>query len=83
MGMGVPVICNSGVGDVRQIVEDNDSGIVVEGFTETDYVEAVNHFFEKTFDREKTRREGELFYSLSEGVARYSRVYESLLPTRL
>jgi glycosyltransferase involved in cell wall biosynthesis len=83
MGMGVPVMCNSLVGDVRKIVEDNDSGIVVEGFTETDYVEAVNHFFEKTFDKEKIRREGELFYGLSEGVARYLAVYESLLPTLL
>ena len=83
MGMGVPVICNAGVGDVRKIVEDTDSGIVVDGFTITDYVEAVNHFFEKTFEKEKVRREGELIYGLSEGVARYYAVFSCFFPARL
>ncbi len=83
MGMGIPVICNSGVGDVRKIVEDADSGVVVDGLAEKDYLEAVSRFFEGSYDRERIRREGEIFYGLSEGVARYSAIYDFLLPARL
>ena len=83
MGMGIPIICNSGVGDVRKIVEDANSGVLVDGLAEKDYFEAVSRFFEGSYDRERIRREGDIFYGLSEGIARYSAIYDFLLPARL
>src|SRR4029078_795798 len=42
LSMGIPVICNSGVGDVESIVTNANAGHVLSGFADSDYKEAVN-----------------------------------------
>ncbi len=79
MGMGIPVICNTGVGDVRKIVEDCDSGVVVDAFNHERYDRALKEFQERNFDAGKIRREGERVYGLSEGVNRYAGIYSALV----
>ena len=41
LSMGIPAICNSGVGDVKTIITNANAGFVLDGFFESDYKEAV------------------------------------------
>ena len=47
MGMGIPIICNSGVGDVDLIVEKYQSGYVVPNVNQLNLDELLNKKFEK------------------------------------
>jgi glycosyltransferase involved in cell wall biosynthesis len=77
MAMGVPVICNGGVGDTERVVREYHSGIVIEEFNEESYENADLSFRE--FDREKTIKGAIEFYGLNEGVERYYNVYQKLI----
>jgi glycosyltransferase involved in cell wall biosynthesis len=77
MAMGVPVICNDGVGDTERVVREYHSGIVIEEFTTKSYQEADLSF--KGFDREKTIKGAAEFYGLNNGIERYYSVYQKLI----
>ena len=47
MAMGIPIICNSGVGDVDFIVEKYQSGIVINDFNQPDLDTILNTSFKK------------------------------------
>lgn len=75
MAMGVPVICNAGVGDTDKIVNDYQSGIVLKELTE----EAYSKLHLTSFDSASLRRGAIDFFSLDEGVRRYAAVYLSII----
>jgi glycosyltransferase involved in cell wall biosynthesis len=77
MAMGVPVICNDGVGDTERVVREYYSGIVIEEFTTKSYQEADLSF--RGFDREKTIKGAAEFYGLNNGIERYYNVYQKLI----
>jgi len=80
LGMGLPVIANSGVGDVDRIIEATGSGILVNEFTETDYQKAVDQI-----DRllqipvDTLQNAAQEYYSLEKGVKNYNEVYNSVM----
>jgi glycosyltransferase involved in cell wall biosynthesis len=80
LAMGIPVICNAGVGDVKEIVTKAKAGIVLKDFTTEDYQNAVKHIPELVnADASAIRNNiGDLF-SLDYGVNLYSQVYEKVL----
>jgi glycosyltransferase involved in cell wall biosynthesis len=78
--MGIPVICNSGVGDVREIVEAADAGVVIDAFEETDFqkaVEAIPSLRQKS--PERIREAARRIYDLGQGVERYAESYKKVL----
>lgn len=80
MAMGIPVITNSGVGDVKTIVEKYNSGYVVDEFTDA----AFNAVIEKmtngnNFDADSIRNGADEFYSLEKAVKKYEEIYKSIL----
>lgn len=77
MAMGVPVICNSGVGDTERVVREFHSGIVIEEFDDDSYQDIDLSFGD--FDRDNTMRGAAEFYGLNEGVDRYYNVYQKLI----
>jgi glycosyltransferase involved in cell wall biosynthesis len=77
MAMGVPVICNSGVGDTERIVREFHSGIVINEFNEKSFELADLNF--TNFDREKTMQGASAFYGLNVGIDRYYKVYQKLI----
>ncbi len=80
MAMGIPVITNSGVGDVQEINKKYQGGFVVDGFTETDFNIVLNKIGEKTlFDKSLIRRGAQEVYALESGVNKYKDVYEKIL----
>ncbi|MCS6833578.1 MAG: glycosyltransferase [Flammeovirgaceae bacterium] len=79
MSMGIPIICNKGVGDTDFVVEKYRSGILLENFCEEEYQKAVRQLSAFKVEREAIRGGAEDFYSLTKGVDTYKRVYEQLL----
>jgi len=75
MAMGVPVICNAGVGDTDKIIENYDAGIVLTDLNQESYLSIDL----KSYDKEVLRQGAIDFFSLEEGVKRYASVYTTLV----
>lgn len=79
LGMGLPVIANSGVGDVDSIIEDTSSGILVKEFTTEAYEKAVEQIDNLLkISTETLQAAAQKYYSLEEGVKKYDQVYRSV-----
>jgi glycosyltransferase involved in cell wall biosynthesis len=77
MAMGVPLICNSGVGDTDLIVINYESGVVINDLNKQSYMEAVEK--ETVCNRSKTIQGASEYFSLETGVERYTKIYSDLL----
>ncbi len=79
MAMGVPVICNAGVGDTDDIVNRYDSGVVIQ-LKKTDdhstYVDALAH---RSFNSAAIRQGAVAYFSLDRGVGTYAELYAEIL----
>lgn len=79
LGMGLPVIANSGVGDVDSIIEESNSGILVKEFSTEAYEKAVDEIDGLLkITTETLQAAAQKYYSLEEGVNKYNRVYERI-----
>lgn len=76
MAMGIPLICNAGVGDTDAIVYKYESGIVLKELNETSYKNAINEGI--LFNQEKTKEGASEFFSLKNGVEKYASVYKRI-----
>lgn len=76
MAMGIPLICNEGVGDTDEIVLKSSAGAVVPTCTNESYQQLFDH--PVIFDKEKTMNGAEKYFSLEEGVKRYLSVYKEI-----
>lgn len=79
MAMGIPIICNSGVGDTDTIVQNYQSGLVVQGFNKIDYQAVINQFLEIKFDSIHLRNGAVDYFSLEKGVKSYLSIYQKLI----
>ncbi|HQW93187.1 MAG TPA: glycosyltransferase [Ferruginibacter sp.] len=81
MAMGIPVIANSGVGDVKEIIEKYEAGFVLDNFTPAEMGKIIDKAIDtKTkFDRNKIRDGAKDFYNLEKTVATYKQVYKKIL----
>lgn len=79
MGMGIPIICNSGVGDVGNIMSELCPQAVCDAFEDRDFERIMNNIDEiLELSPEKIRLVAQKYYSLEEGIRRYSEVYKHL-----
>lgn len=80
MAMGIPVITNSGVGDVKEIVLNNYSGFVVNDLTEESFCEVINSLQNNfAFNKQKISESAKEVYSLEKAIAQYKKVYDTVL----
>ncbi|MBL0182094.1 MAG: glycosyltransferase [Chitinophagaceae bacterium] len=81
MAMGIPVITNSGVGDVKEIVEKYEAGFVLDGFSEAEMNKAIDRIIDPAtkFNGNKIREGAAEFYSLDKTVQTYTQVYKKIL----
>lgn len=77
MAMGIPLVCNAGVGDTDSIVKKYSAGNVVEEFTENQYEKAMN--FTTTFNQKEAQKGALEYFSLDNGVARYWEIYQEII----
>jgi glycosyltransferase involved in cell wall biosynthesis len=81
MAMGIPVIANSGVGDVKEIIEKYEAGFVLDTFTGAEMKSVVDKVVanKTNFDSNKIRAGATDFYNLDKTVATYAEVYNKIL----
>jgi glycosyltransferase involved in cell wall biosynthesis len=81
MAMGIPVITNSGVGDVKEIVEGYKAGYVIDDFSETSMQNIISDILANNnkFDKEAIRKGAAEYYNLDTTVATYKKVYASII----
>lgn len=79
MAMGIPVITNSGVGDVASIVKQYNAGYVLEDFSEESMQTVVDDITKgNVFNALQIRDGAKEFYSLETAIDRYREVYEKI-----
>ncbi len=79
MAMGIPVITNGGVGDVKEIVEKYDAGYVVNDFSDASFTTVINQVVSgRQFDPGKIRAGAKAFYSLEDALEKYRKVYAQI-----
>jgi glycosyltransferase involved in cell wall biosynthesis len=81
LSMGIPVVCNSGVGDVKEIVTKSNTGVVVDDFNTSTLRAAAKKILNYP-QGDKLRENAESvidFFSLEEGIKRYASIYEKVL----
>jgi glycosyltransferase involved in cell wall biosynthesis len=81
MAMGIPLICNTGVGDTDAIVEKYHSGILIEAGNQQSYRKAIKDLENlKDFKKADIRTGANDYFSLEKGVQKYLEVYRTLAP---
>jgi glycosyltransferase involved in cell wall biosynthesis len=79
LAMGIPVISNSGVGDVEEIVEGAAAGYILHQFLPQDFDKAIAAIPGLLKKSPLLIRQGARpVYSLEEGIKSYSRCYQQL-----
>ncbi|MEO6583930.1 MAG: glycosyltransferase [Ferruginibacter sp.] len=79
LSMGIPVICNSGVGDVEKIIEKTGGGYVLHEFNEKEFSKAINmipSLLEKNPQEIRSNAEG--IYDLKKGIEHYRQSYQAV-----
>ena len=80
MNLGIPIICNSGVGDVDIIMQECMSELLIKEFTTTEYARVANLIsLNYKIDRIKIMETSNLYFSLSNGVKKYLKIYDEIL----
>lgn len=80
-GCGVPCVTNSGIGDVDQILKEEQAGVLLYRFNQEDMRAAAKQLLELTKDPQissrcvKTARK---YFSLEDGVKTYDKIYKRL-----
>ncbi len=77
MGMGIPHICNAGVGDVDAIVDER-TGEVVQSFNLAEYERVSKRILSALYNAIYIRQKAKEVYSLDEGIEKYAAVYAAL-----
>ncbi|MCS6979227.1 MAG: glycosyltransferase [Flavobacteriales bacterium] len=81
LAAGLPVIANSGVGDVEKIIQKTGCGLLVKDFSETTF-RAVAQLFEphKQAMKAQTLSAAQKYFDLQRGIQKYHEIYEKLSP---
>ncbi len=80
MAMGIPVITNSGVGDVEEIITKYEAGYVLKDFSAGSFNEIADKIKNgSSFNRDAIRAGAKDFYDLEIAIGRYKKMYETIL----
>jgi len=80
MAMGIPVVCNFGVGDTDKIIADYNSGLTVIGDKYDDVIQQIVSGIK--FDKQSIRAGALDFFSLTNGVKKYKMIYQDIVDKR-
>jgi glycosyltransferase involved in cell wall biosynthesis len=79
MAMGIPVICNAGVGDTDMILEHYNSGLFVSDFSSEDYRLAIENHLRKPYDPKNIRNGAISYFGLEKGIQSYLKIYSTFV----
>jgi len=81
LACGVPCLANAGVGNVKEILEDDRVGVVIDEFVQHSIEEAVDQLLELESDPNMQGRcvsVAQRYFSLESGVRTYDSIYRDL-----
>jgi glycosyltransferase involved in cell wall biosynthesis len=81
LACGLPIVASAGIGDVDALVEREEVGVIVRGFTQQDYVSATDRVRDLLDNRvmaSRCRRVAQTQFDVSTGVAKYHSLYATL-----
>lgn len=79
MAMGIPVITNSGVGDVEEIVDKYQAGIILKQLNKSEFLKATDTITSDIiFDGALIRQGAQDYYALENAAEKYSKVYQKI-----
>ncbi len=82
LAMGIPVICNSGVGDVKQIVESTHGGWVFDNFDDSTFHDIISRLSSIiSLSPSSIRNSAFQIYDLKKSQQQYLSIYKRLLPS--
>jgi len=79
LSMGIPIICNAGIGDTDEIINKNQTGFVIHEFSNKTFdevLENVNYLL--SISPEKIRNVAIENFSLESGIEKYNEVYKKI-----
>ncbi|MFW5793813.1 MAG: glycosyltransferase [Bacteroidota bacterium] len=77
LSMNIPVVVNSGVGDLENIVKEKETGYVINEFCEQEFTKAWKYLSETPFKTVEFQELANKYYSLEKAVDAFCRVYDS------
>jgi glycosyltransferase involved in cell wall biosynthesis len=79
LAMGIPVVTNSGVGDVKEIVEKINGGMVIENFSEKTFIDVVNNIPNlQNLNSQQISENTNDILSLELAIQKYISIYKNL-----
>lgn len=78
LGMGIPIISNSGIGDSDAIFENNNCGYLIKSFNAEEYQKACLHIANTEFNKADLNQIASNYFSLEDGVKKYAEIYLAL-----
>ena len=85
LASGLPVVCNSGIGDLDQLIENNNVGVLLREFSQSAYLKALQEIDDMRESENLTERLREVarqeFDLVKVGRTRYRGLYQRLLNT--
>lgn len=79
MSMGIPIICNSKIGDTDLIVRESNGGFILSELTDDAFDKLISQLEKlKELNPTEIRKGAERFYSLEKGIHAYDSVYKKL-----
>lgn len=80
LSMGIPVICNIGIGDVESIVDQAGAGVVLSAFNDQEYFRAIDALPELMQKEPETIRTASArWFDLQKGIEMYKSAYKTVL----
>lgn len=78
LAMGVPVIANSGVGDIAEIIRETGAGAVVDDFDEKSLSAAIVDAEAAAAKPGAVRAAAERYFALYQGIDRFDAIYRAI-----
>ena len=79
--MGIPCVTSTNIGDVELIINEGDCGIIVNSFEDEYVTMCVKDLINLSLDlevKQRCRNTAKKYFSLKEGVVKYSELYKGL-----
>ena len=80
MNLGVPIICNKGVGDIEEIMNKCMPELLIENFKAPEYNKIINVILNNyKIKKDNIINTSINYFSLEKGIKKYTDVYKEIL----
>jgi glycosyltransferase involved in cell wall biosynthesis len=79
MSLGIPIVCNDGIGDTTEILNKYHAGFTVANFSTVEYDSVIHQLLNTEFDTKLIQDGARKEYNLQDGIVAYKQTYDKLL----